>query len=126
MMAEADLDIVQQDVLASLRSSMKAAASDDVNTDEQSLAMFGLASQLSAESVSLGYKPQSLFMNIMGLYSKASEDYRNSGKSDDADANISDLTKLLSSEFQKSPLASKVGFCDSVSSGWHVTSASLL
>lgn len=112
MMVEEGLDIVQKNALASL----KATLGDESEKTEQALAMFSLASQLSAESVHLGYKPNNLFTTILAVYCKASEEYTATAakfSEEEADSNeeisgVSDMTKLLSVEFKKSPIIAKV------------------
>lgn len=105
MMSEESLDVVQKNVLSSLRASIKGDEEESDNT-EHSLIMFSLASQISAESVYLGYKPDSLFSTILTMYYQAVEEYNAtlSKLADDVDSGpvISDLTKLLAVEHEKS------------------------
>lgn len=106
-MAEDSLDVVQQNALALLRKSFSADV-EEVESGEHSLAMFSLASQISAESVYLGYKPDSLFSTILSMYYRAVEEYSLSTSKPSADDDssgpiISDLTKLLAAEHAKSP-----------------------
>ena len=114
MMSEESLDVVQKNALSSLRASIKG---DEDNTDnaETSLVMFSLASQISAESVYLGYKPDSLFSTILSMYYQAVEEYNAtlSKLTDDAEEGpiISDLTKLLAVEHEKSAGAGSLKVC---------------
>lgn len=122
MMTEESLDVVQKNALASLRSSLKPQQQDGdeegeaTDHPEHTLLMFGLASQISAESVYLGYKPDSLFSTILSMYHRAVEDYnatvaklaQEAEEEEQQEPVISDLTKLLAVEFEKTPVVLKV------------------
>ncbi|XP_067942045.1 myosin-11-like [Watersipora subatra] len=118
MMKEESLDVVQKNALSSLRESIKSADDGMVNT-EHTLAMFSLASQISAESVYLGYKPDGLFSSILSMYYQAVEEYNSTLSKLAAGVEdgpvISDLTKLLAVKGENSLGLPKV--CSSDTSG---------
>lgn len=101
MMKEESLDVVQKNALTSLRSTMtdEGEEGEIPEVAEHSLAMFGLASQLSAESMFLGYKPGMLFNTILNLYSKATEEYQSTlTQIDEEPESVSEITKLLAAD----------------------------
>lgn len=113
MMSEESLDVVQKNALSLLRESIKGDE-EEVDNSEVSLAMFGLASQISAESVYLGYKPDSFFSTILSMYHRAVDEYNLtiSKLVDDSQLGpaISDLTKVLAQDYEKraGPMVHKV------------------
>lgn len=114
MSSEEQLDIVQRNALHLLRSSMKREEGEEGDNfnPEHSLAMFSLAAQISAESVYLGMKPDSLFSTILSMYHRAVDEYNltMAKLADESETSpvISDLTKLLAAEYEQSAVLLKV------------------
>ena len=120
MMSEDGLDVVQKNALEAWRSSIKTQEGEEEASGyhpEHTLMMFGLASQISAESVYLGYKPDSLFSTILSMYYRAVEEYNATvaklaeETAEKEEPMISDLTKLLAAEMEKSPVPVVLKVC---------------
>lgn len=118
-MSEDGLDVVQMNALEAWRSTIKPQEGDEEAEEyhpEHTLMMFGLASQISAESVYLGYKPDSMFSTILSMYYRSVEEYnatvaKLAEESEKEEPTISDLTKLLAAEMEKSPVPIMLKVC---------------